>query len=100
MKQACTAFAGGTLKATVAKGLPATFSIPIDIRNLAGKLIDLQERRHLADYDRTERFRRSDVLALLDEAETTLDTFLSLESSIEKKFFLVCLLTWNTLAGR
>jgi uncharacterized protein (UPF0332 family) len=100
MKQACTAFAGGTLKAAVAKGLPATYSIPIDIRNVAGKLIDLQERRHLADYDRTERFRRSDVLALIDEAETALNTFLGLESSIEKKFFLACLLAWNTLAGR
>jgi hypothetical protein len=100
MKQACTAFAGGTLKAAVAKGLPAGFSIAIEIRFLARVFTEIQEQRHLADYDRTERFRRSDVLALIDQAETALNTFLDLESSIEKKFFLACLLAWNTLAGR
>jgi hypothetical protein len=100
MKQACKAFAGGTLKAAVAKGLPAAFSIPTEIRDLAGTFTDLQERRHLAEYDRTERFRRSDVLALIDQVETALDTFAGLAPSIEKKFFLVCLLAWSTLAGR
>ena len=100
MKQACTAFAGGTLKASVAKGLPATFSVPRAIRILAQVFIDMQDQRHLADYDRTERFYRSDVLALIDQAETALDTFAALSLSIEKKFFLVCLLAWNTLAGR
>jgi uncharacterized protein (UPF0332 family) len=100
MKQACTAFAGGTLKAIVAKGLPAAFSIPIEIRALARAFTDLQERRHLADYDRTERFRRSDVLALMDQAETALDTFAGVAPGIEKKFFLVRLLAWGTLAGR
>src|SRR4051812_11723339 len=60
MKQACTAFAGGTLRASVAKGLPASFSIPTEIRDLAGTFMEAQERRHPADYDRTERFRRWD----------------------------------------
>jgi hypothetical protein len=100
MKQACTAFAGGTLKATVAKGLPAGFSVPLEIRILARAFIEMQEQRHLADYDRTERFRRSEVMILIGRVETTLDTFAALSPSIEKKFFLVCLLAWNTLAGR
>jgi hypothetical protein len=100
MKQACTAFAGGTLKAAVAKGLPATFSIPLEIQRLARAFVVTQEQRHMADYDRTEHFRRSDVLALVEQVERTLSTFRGLPLSIEKKFFLVCLLTWNTLAGR
>jgi hypothetical protein len=100
MKHACTAFAGGTLKAAVAKGLPAAFAIPTQIRHVAETFVSLQEWRHLAEYDRTEHFRRSDVLTLIDQAETGLDTFLGLAPSIEKNFFLVCLLAWSNLAGR
>jgi hypothetical protein len=100
MREACTTFAGGTLKAAASRGLPATFSIPIEIRDVAGTFANLQDRRHLADYDRTERFRRSEVLALIDQVELALETFAGLPPSTEKHFFLVCLLTWNTLAGR
>jgi hypothetical protein len=100
MRQACTAFAGGTLKAAVAKGLPASFSIPIAIRDLAATFTALQERRHLADYDRTELFLRSDVLAQIDQAEAALDLYAGLPPSITKQFFLACLLAWSTLAGR
>lgn len=99
MKQTCTAFAGGVLKTAVSKGLPSTFSIPLEIRDAAGAFLRLQQWRHLADYDRTERFRRSDVLTLIDQVEAILNTFVGLPSSIEKKFFLICLLAWNTLAG-
>jgi uncharacterized protein (UPF0332 family) len=100
MKQACVAFAGGTLKAAVAKGLPAAFSIPEEIKGLAARFVDLQEQRHEADYDRTGRFRRSEVLMLVEEAESSWNTFTALPASSEKKFFLACLLTWATLAGR
>jgi hypothetical protein len=100
MKQACRAFAGGTLPAAVAKGLPAGFVIPIEIKVLARAFVDLQDQRHLAEYDWTERFRRLDVLAQVEQAETALNTFLGLAVSSEKKFFLVCLLAWSTLAGR
>ena len=62
MKEACKSFGGGTLKKGVAKGLPAGFAIPAEIRDLAETFVELQERRHLADYDLTERFKRSDVL--------------------------------------
>jgi hypothetical protein len=41
MRQACASFAGGTLKAAVAKGLPASFSIPIELRDVAGTFVDL-----------------------------------------------------------
>jgi uncharacterized protein (UPF0332 family) len=100
MKQACVAFAGGTLKATVAKGLPAAFSLPLEIRRLAHAFSYIQEQRHMAEYDRTESFHRSDVLALIDQGEAAWDPFERLALSMEKKFFLVCLLAWSNLAGR
>ena len=100
MKLACTSFAGGTLKAAVAKGLPRHFSIPLAIRELAHLFVALQEQRHMADYDLTERFSRTDVLRLVGRVETVLAAFASLPPSAQKKFFLACLLAWPTLAGR
>jgi len=100
MKQACTAFSGGTLKAAVAKGLPATFAIPVEVGLLARAFFEAQDQRNLAEYDWSERFRRSEVLQFLIQIESALNTFLGLAPSRAKKFFLVCLLAWSTLAGR
>jgi hypothetical protein len=100
MKEACRSFGGGTLKKSVAKGLPATFSIPVEICDLAQTFIDLQDKRHLADYDLTERFKRADVLTLIREARKHGDSFRNLPSSDEKRFFLACLWAWKELANR
>jgi hypothetical protein len=100
MKDACRSFAGGTLKKSVAKGLPPGFTIPPDIRALAQTFVEMQNARHLADYDLTERFTRSDVLALIVEVRRLSDTFRNLEASNEKRFFLSCLWAWKELANR
>jgi hypothetical protein len=100
MKEACRSFGGGTLKKGVAKGLPAPFVIPPEIRELANAFVELQERRHLADYDLTERFRRSDVLARIEEIGKHMENFKALASSNEKRFFLSCLWAWKELANR
>src|SRR3954453_11589503 len=75
MKAACASFAGGTLKATVAKGLPPTFHIPAAIQRLAELFVALQQRRHLADYDVSERQRRPDVINLLEQVEIATTDF-------------------------
>ncbi len=100
MKEACKSFGGGTLKKGVAKGLPAGFAIPAEIRELAETFVDLQEWRHRADYDLTERFKRSDVLSLIKEVERRIHAFGQLASSNEKRFFLACLWAWKELANR
>jgi uncharacterized protein (UPF0332 family) len=100
MKEACRSFGGGTLKKGVAKGLPPSFTVPSEIRDLASTFVQLQERRHLADYDLTERFKRSDVLSLINEVEARIQAFTNLASSNEKRFFLACLWAWKELANR
>ena len=100
MKHACASFSGGTLKAAVTKGLPSTFQIPLGIKAVASTFVELQEKRHLADYDLTERFSRSDVVALIEQAETVIEDFASLASSNERKFFLACLWAWSSLTNR
>jgi hypothetical protein len=57
-------------------------------------------RRHLADYDLTERFKRSDVLMLITQVKNRIEDFINLPSSTEKRFFLACLWAWKDLANR
>jgi hypothetical protein len=100
MKEACKSFGGGTLKKGVSQGLPARFTIPPEIRRLAEVFVDLQEKRHLADYDLTVRFNRSDVLYLIGFVTGGIVAFKELPSSDEKRFFLACLWAWKELANR
>jgi uncharacterized protein (UPF0332 family) len=100
MKEACKSFGGGTLKKGVLKGLPTGFTVPKEIRELAVTFVDLQDERHLADYDLTERFERSDVVSLIKQVEQRVEAFTNLAGSDEKRFFLACLWAWKELANR
>jgi hypothetical protein len=100
MNEACKSFAGGTLKKGVSKGLPAGFNIPMEIRDLAATFVDLQDKRHLADYDLTERFKRSDVFTLITRTRKDIEKFHNLAPNDEKTFFLACLWAWKVLANR
>lgn len=104
MSQACKSFGGGTLKGSVVKGLPrgpnGKYGIAAAIQNVARTFGELQEKRHLADYDLSERFNRSDVLALIDDARDHMKSFAELPNSDEKRFFLACLWAWKELASR
>jgi hypothetical protein len=70
------------------------------IRKIAGTFVELQEKRHLADYDRTERFKRSDVLTLIEQAKNHIVNFAELSVSDDKKYFLACLWAWKELLNR
>jgi hypothetical protein len=104
MKLACTSFGGGTLKESVVKGLPrdanGNYPIPKAIKDIAAAFVDLQEKRYLADYDRSERFNRSDVLILIQEAKNRVAKFSELAASDDKKLFLACLWAWKELTNR
>jgi hypothetical protein len=104
MKAACTGFAGGTLKDAVIKGLPrdATgyYVIHQAIRGVGETLAEMQVRRNLADYDRSERFKRSDVLMLIESCKDAVAKFAALPMSDDKRFFLACLWAWKDLANR
>lgn len=104
MREACTSFAGGTLKETVIKGLPrdgnGNYPIPKEIRDIASTFAELQEKRHLADYDLSERFEKSEVLTLIDQARAHVSRFRNLANSDTRKFFLACLWAWKELKNR
>ena len=100
MREACRSFSGGTLPTAIKNGLPSTAAIPPEVRTCATEFIDLQDERHRADYDRSAKFRRSDVLMMIDNAALAIETFEALPSTLDKEFFLACLLAWPTLSKR
>lgn len=100
MKDACNSFAGGSLPKTVARGLPPGFRISSDIRSIAASFVEAQEKRHSADYDRTERFTRDDVIAFVTEVQLAIEKFELVGDDPTRRFFLISLLTWKTLSKR
>lgn len=104
MKQACASFGGGTLRKSVTRGLPVdaagNYVIPQAIQKLAATFAELQEKRHVADYDLSERFNRRDVLLLIEEAKQHVESFSTLDQSDDRRFFLACLWAWKELANR
>jgi uncharacterized protein (UPF0332 family) len=100
MKRACRSFAGGNLPQGVARGLPAGFAIPNDLQNVAQTFVELQEQRHLADYDLSQRFARAEVLALVAQADQARLQFHHMNDRTMQRFFLACLMTWKTLVNR
>jgi uncharacterized protein (UPF0332 family) len=104
MKEACTSFASGQLKASIVKKLPRNskgiYPIPVEISDIAGTFVELQEKRHIADYDLSERFQRGEVLILINQAELHIENFRQLAVSDTRKFFLACLWAYKEFTNR
>lgn len=100
MNKACRSFSGGSLPQNIERTLPRGFVIPNELQNVAQTYTELQEERHRADYDLSQNFKRSEVLALVRQAEEARRLFQQLNDIVMKKFFLACLMTWKTLNNR
>ncbi|MBI2805580.1 MAG: hypothetical protein HYX68_11435 [Planctomycetes bacterium] len=91
MKLACVSFAGGTLRDAVIKGLPrdtkGKYFVQAPIRLIGQAFAELQEKRHLAEYDRNERFKRNEILPLIEQAKKAVTGFSDLPDSDDKRFF-------------
>ena len=100
MKDACKSFKGGTLPGEITKRLPPGTKVPVEVQDIADTFFELQDRRHVADYDLTQAFSRSDVLSLVGQVDAAMRNFNGLPNSTEKKFFLACLWAWKELPRR
>lgn len=74
MKTVCEALQVSTLKDRYKHHLRRT-AVSQDIREFADAFTDLQEARHLADYDPTAAFQPADVSSLVDTAEVAMAAF-------------------------
>lgn len=100
MRGACDAFSRGQFPRGVTRSLPSGFAVPIDLADVAQSFIELQEQRHLGDYDLGTTFDREGVRSQIEQAERAIETFSRLSDETMKQFFLSCLLTWKNLGGR
>lgn len=104
MKSACSSFAAASLPPAITKALPknskGNYEVARPIQRIASVFKELQEKRHVADYELSERFRRSEVLALIGQVEAAIQNFATLAPSDDRHFFLICLLVWKELSNR
>ena len=104
MKSACGSFGRTQLPDTIVKSLPedpnGKYPVADEIKNISSLFKEIQLKRHQADYDLSEKFQRSEVLALIQEVEQQVQDFSKLPRSDDRQFFLICLLTWKELANR
>jgi hypothetical protein len=70
--------------------MPRGFSS--ELRHVAGTFVDLQEARHLADYDVAATFNRVDILELIRGKERAFVAWKSIQSSSQAGVFLSALL--------
>lgn len=100
MAKTCKSFGGGTLPGRVSAGLPATFAIPVEMRDLATAFLVAQEKRHKADYDLSSTFAKVDVLDRIADVENVIEGWRSIAAEPGTRFFLASLLVWERIGSR
>lgn len=75
-------------------------SIPKELVRVAGAFANLQQARHDADYNRSYRFTRSEVLDLLSVAEEAFEDWKAVRKTLQAEVFLAGLLVGNNRRWR
>ena len=91
MKQVAQQFSSNGLSPKLIPGLNG--------QTLQPQLVDLQQARHEADYDRARRFTRREVLDLVDQAEQAFADWKVVRKSIQADTFLAGLLAFRNMRG-
>jgi len=94
MKSVCSQYAKAATAASINPQIAPLLTSPIgaDLRNVAETFVDLQEARHLADYDLSFKFSRVDVLALIDAVSDAFTDWTTAKPTANAKVFLMDLL--------
>jgi uncharacterized protein (UPF0332 family) len=90
MKRACIPFASGDLPAHLKE--VTTPPVPDDLKTVANAFIQLQQARHEADYNATQKFNRTDTFAHLQRAREAFDAWQRVREQQIATVFLVNLL--------
>jgi hypothetical protein len=96
MADACFLFAAPVVRGKLAKALPkSVVSAPVSdaLQAVARAFLDLQEARHLADYDPSSRTTRQHARNLVTRARQAFDDWQTAASDPFRSLFLVMLLT-------
>jgi hypothetical protein len=90
LKNICDAIQKGSLKPALRRCEPVGgFGVPV--RTIARAVVDLQDRRHAADYDPSLSFVQSDARAGLESARSAVDRLARLPGDQRKAFLYLIL---------
>jgi uncharacterized protein (UPF0332 family) len=96
MKKLAQGVAAGMPHANVRKLIPA---VPEELKLLTVAFVQLQEARHLADYDLTQTFSKADAKRYIDVVRRAF-RILDGDVPLELKRFLIVLPMWSQLERR
>jgi hypothetical protein len=99
MMSVARTFHGGNVPAGVVRMVGASPVAP-ELRTLAGLFIQLQDLRHLADYDLVETFARNDVVDLIDLVEESIRNWAAIRREPATRVFLTSLLVWDKVRNK
>ena len=92
MARASRAFAAGALP----KGLQFLQPIDGDLRLVGATFVEMQEQRHLADYNTQINFTRKETLLLIDQTEDAFDAYTRVQNSDAATYFLFALFFYKS----
>ena len=98
MREAARRFAGGTVTPKLTPGLNG-LSLQPELVAVARTFLILQQARHEAEYDRTVRFTRLQVLRLSNQARRAFSNWRRVRKSLQADVFLAALLAHAQLRG-
>jgi uncharacterized protein (UPF0332 family) len=98
MKSVCHAVASGDWPMKVRANV-GPVPIPPELRAIAERFVELQQRRHQADYDVMQTFTRSQAHDYIDAAERLFDDWTLIRRDPAAKVFLAAMFTSRKIKG-
>jgi uncharacterized protein (UPF0332 family) len=104
MKNVCDEFTRAIPRSDLLKPFWPTLNVAAsaDIVTVASTFTDLQELRHMADYDLTRSFTRQDAESAADQAKDAIDAWIRVRTANEPlaSLFALSLMLWPGLGAR
>lgn len=94
MKKASQSFSTGQLPKSL-KPAKGAYAVPPDLKIVAETFIVLQTKRHLADYDLAQQFRKEAVQTLAGQARQAFEAWARIRKSDDARLYLACFLLWK-----
>lgn len=98
MKKAAKSFASGSLPKYISAVTGA--KVPKDLQSVARAFVDLQEARHDADYNFTQRFSRTEVQDHIRIAKNAFAAWSRVRKQLSAQAFLAALLLFSRWSRR
>ena len=97
MKSVSEHFRKGRLPQRIQLSLP-DLVVPNDLRQIASSFIKRQDERHRADYDLARDFSRGEAIRLIEDAETAIGLWKTVQNEDAAKLYLATLPIWDRMS--